>query len=73
MYQKEALKVFLNDGKAPLDNNATEGRCVASACTNMRGKPINSIDGTKSSAIIYSITETAKENNRNPFRYLTMP
>ena len=31
---------------------------------------IDSIDGAKSSAIIYSITETAKTNNLNPFRYL---
>ena len=29
------------------------------------------MDGAKSSAIIYSITETAKANNLNPFRYLT--
>ena len=32
-------------------------------------KLIDSIDGAKSSAIIYSITETAKANNLNPFRY----
>ena len=31
---------------------------------------IDSIDGAKSSAIVYSITETAKANNLNPFRYL---
>ena len=31
---------------------------------------IDSIDGAKSSAIIYSITETAKANNLNPFRNL---
>ena len=28
------------------------------------------MDGAKSRAIIYSITETAKANNLNPFRYL---
>ena len=33
-------------------------------------KLIDSIDGAKSSAIIYSIAETAKANNLNPFRYL---
>ena len=33
-------------------------------------KLIDSIDGAKSSAIVYSITETAKANNLNPFRYL---
>lgn len=29
------------------------------------------IDGAKSSVIIYSIVETAKANNLNPFRYRT--
>ena len=31
---------------------------------------IDSIDGAKSSAIVYSITEKVKANNLNPFRYL---
>lgn len=31
------IKVFLDDGEVPLDNNATEGLCAASACTNMHG------------------------------------
>ncbi|MDF1618811.1 transposase domain-containing protein [Petrocella sp. FN5] len=31
---------------------------------------MDTIDGAKSSAIIYSITETAKANNLNPYRYL---
>ena len=33
-------------------------------------KLIDSIDGAKSSAIVYSIAETVKANNLNPFRYL---
>lgn len=33
-------------------------------------KLIDSLDGANASAIIYSITETAKANNLNPFRYL---
>ena len=68
--QEEALKVFLNDGDVPLDNNATEG-ALRSFCLHKHAwKLIDSIDGAKSSAIIYSITETAKANNLNPFRYL---
>ena len=68
--QEEALKVFLNDGEVPLDNNATEG-ALRSFCLHKHAwKLIDSIDGAKSSAIIYSITETAKANNLNPFRYL---
>ena len=68
--QEEALKVFLDDGEVPLDNNATEG-ALRSFCLHKHAwKLIDSIDGAKSSAIIYSITETAKANNLSPFRYL---
>lgn len=68
--QEEALKVFLNEGEVPLDNNAAEG-ALRSFCLHKHSwKLIDSIDGAKSSAIICSITETAKANNLNPFRYL---
>ena len=68
--QEETLKVFLNDGEVPLDNNATEG-ALRSFCLHKHARElIDSIDGAKSSAIIYSITETAKANNLDPFRYL---
>ena len=68
--REEALKVFLTDGEVPLDNNVTEG-ALRSFCLHKHAwKLIDSIDGAKSSAIIYSITETAKANNLNPFRYL---
>ena len=62
--------MFLDDGEVPLDNNATEG-ALRSFCLHKHAwKLIDSIDGAKSSAIIYSITETAKANHLNPFRYL---
>lgn len=68
--QETFLKVFLEDGEVPLDNNATEG-ALRSFCLHKHAwKLIDSIDGARSSAIIYSITETAKANNLNPFRYL---
>ena len=68
--QEAALKVFLNDGEVPLNNNAKEG-ALRSFCLHKHAwKLIDSIDGAKSSAIIYSITETAKASNLNPFRYL---
>ena len=58
--QEEALKVFLNDGEVPFDNNVTEG-ALRSFCLHKHAwKLIDSIDGAKSSAIIYSIVETAK-------------
>ncbi len=68
--QEEALKVFLDDGEAPLDNNATEGALRSFCLHKHTWKLIDSIDSAQSSAIIYSITETAKANHLNPFRYL---
>ena len=67
---EKALCMFLKDGEVPLDNNATEG-ALRSFCLHKHAwKLIDTIDGAKSSAIIYSITETAKANHLNPFRYL---
>lgn len=68
--QEEALKVFLDDGEVPLDNNAMEGALCSFCLHKHAQKLIDSIDGAKPSAIIYSITKTAKANNLNPFRYL---
>lgn len=34
-------------------------------------EPVDSIDVANSSVINYSITDTTKANNLNPFRYLT--
>ena len=68
--QEKYLKVFLEDGEVPMHNNAAEqsirGFCIGKKNWVM----IDTIAGAKSSAIIYSITETAKANNLNPFRYL---
>ena len=69
--QEEALKVFLDDSEVPLDNNAATEGALRSFCLHKHAwKLIDSIDGAQSSAIIYSITETAKANHLNPFRYL---
>lgn len=68
--QEEALEVFLNDGEVPLNNNATESPFRSFCLHKHAWKLIDSINGAKSSAIIYNITETVKANNLNPFRYL---
>lgn len=68
--QEEKLKVFLEDGEVPMDNNATEGALRSFCLHKHTWKLIDTIEGAKSSAIIYSITETAKANHLNPYRYL---
>ena len=67
--QEKYLKVFLDDGEVPMDNNAAEqsirGFCIGKKNWVM----IDTITGAKSSAIIYSIAETAKANNLRPYEY----
>ena len=67
--QEKYLRVFLEDGEVPIDNNASE-RAIRGFCIGKKNwQMINSINGAKASAIIYSITETAKANNLKPYDY----
>lgn len=67
--QERYLRVFLDDGDVPIDNNASE-RAIRGFCIGKKNwEMIDTINGATSSAIIYSITETAKANNLNPFDY----
>ncbi len=67
--QEKYLKVFLDDGEVPMDNNAAEqsirGFCIGKKNWVM----IDTVAGAESSAIIYSIAETAKANNLKPYDY----
>ncbi len=67
--QEKYLKVFLDDGEVPMENNAAEqsirGFCIGKKNWVM----IDTVAGAKSSAIIYSIAETAKANNLKPYDY----
>ena len=67
--QEKYLKVFLDDGEILMDNNAAEqsirGFCIGKKNWVM----IDTVAGARSSAIIYSIAETAKANNLKPYDY----
>ena len=68
--QEKYLRVFLTDGDVPIDNNASE-RAIRGFCIGKKNwQMIDTIHGDKSSAIIYSIVETAKANNLKPFDYV---
>lgn len=70
--QEKYLKVFLEDGNVPADNNAAEGS-IRGFCIGKRNwHLIDTIDGAKASAIIYSIAETAKANNLKPYNYFKL-
>lgn len=67
--QEKYLRVFLEDGEVPIDNNAAEqsirGFCIGKKNWVM----IDTIAGAESSAILYSIAETAKANKLKPYDY----
>ncbi len=68
--QEKHLRVFLEDGDVPIDNNASE-RAIRGFCIGKKNwEMIDTINGAKSSAIIYSIVETAKANNVKPYEYV---
>lgn len=53
----------------PMDNNAAE-QSIRGFCISKKNQvTIDTIAGAKSSAIIYSIAETAKANNLKPYDY----
>ena len=67
--QEKYLKVFLEDGEVPIDNNASE-RAIRGFCVGKKNwHMIDTINGAKTSAMIYSIAETAKANNLKPYDY----
>ena len=63
------IVVQLEDGEVPIDNNASE-RAIRGFCIGKKNwQMIDSINGAKASAIIYSIAQTAKANNIKPYDY----
>lgn len=67
--QEKYLKVFLTDGDVPIDNNASE-RAIRGFCVGKKNwQMIDTINGARTSAMIYSIAETAKANNLKPYDY----
>lgn len=67
--QEKYLRVFLSDGDVPMDNNASE-RAIRGFCVGKKNwQVIDTVNGARTSAIIYSIAETAKANNLKPYEY----
>jgi len=67
--QEKYLREFLTDAEIPLDNNDAE-RSIKAFCAGKHSwHIIDSEKGAKSSALLYSIAETAKANNLKPYEY----
>ncbi len=67
--QEKYLRTFLEYPDVPLDNNATESAIRGFCIGKKNWVLIDTIEGAKASAIIYSIAETAKANNLKPYQY----
>ena len=68
--QEKYLRTFLNDPEVPLDNNPAE-RAIRPFCVGKKNwNIIDSIHGAEASAIVYSLTESAKANDLKPYEYI---
>ena len=69
--QRKYLETYLTDGRLEISNNRAERSIKPFVIGRKNFLFANTPRGAKASAIIYSLVETAKENNLNPFAYLT--
>jgi transposase len=69
--QWSKLTNFLLDGRLELDNNRAERAIKPFVIGRKNWLFSNTAGGARSSAVIYSLVETAKENGLNPLPYLT--
>ncbi len=68
--QEKYLKTFLDYPDVPMDNNAAE-QSIKNFCVGKKNWLFcDTLSGAKSSAIIYSIVETAKANNLKVYEYI---
>lgn len=68
--QKEKLYHFLLDGRLEFDNNRAERFIKNFVIGRKNWLFANTARGATASAILYSMTETAKENGLSPYAYL---
>ena len=68
--QFQKLTVYLKDGRLNIDNNIAENHVRPIAVGRKNWLFANSTEGAKSLVNWYSIIETAKMNNLDPYKYL---
>lgn len=67
--QEAYLRVFLSNGDVPIDNSASE-RSIRTFCVGKKNWMFHNTErGAKASALVYSISETAKLNGLRPYYY----
>ena len=68
--QKKPLSTFLLDGRIEISTNRIENKIRPFACGRRAWLFADTVDGARSSAIAYSIVQTAVVNGLNPYQYL---
>lgn len=69
--QEKYLRVFLENARVPLDNNASEGAIRPFTISRKNFVVIDTVRGAQASAMIYSLVETAKASGLKPYDYFT--
>ena len=67
--QRKFLENYLQDGRLELSNNRAERSIKPFVVGRKNFLFANTPKGAKASAVMYSLTETAKENGLNPYDY----
>ena len=70
--QEKYLRVFLEDCAVPMDNNRAEQAIRPFTIGRKNFVLIDSSNGAKASAVLYSLTETAKANQLNVYKYFEL-
>lgn len=70
--QEEYLRIFLSDGKVPMDNNYAEQAIRPFTIARKNFVLMESSNGAKASAILFSLAETAKANGLNTYEYFEL-
>ena len=67
--QEEYLRKFLTDGEIPMTNNAAERAIRPFVLGRKNWYLVDTRSGAESTAILYSMAETAKANNVKPYEW----
>ena len=68
--QEQYLREYLSHGEVEISNNFVENAIRPFAIGRKNWLFCDTVKGAESSAIVYTIVETAKANGQNPFDYL---
>ena len=70
--QEKYLRAFLNNGEVEISNNFAENAIRPFVIGRKNWLFSDTVKGAKSSAIVYSLIETAKANGVEPYSYLAL-